>query len=96
MTQVYDDCISKGFSCAATYSGLCKDRVKRDLALITSRHDSSLVISKGGEYSLSTAKAFLFHHGLALPQNARGAEIAEEIKGAAAQKLGLDSQDIAF
>lgn len=82
-------CVPKGFVAAGTYSGLCRSRVKLDLAMIASRTDCSIVTLKGEEETISTGRAVLYHNGLALPQGQRGQEIKAQAAKAAEKHLGI-------
>lgn len=97
MKQVYDDiCVPQGFSAAGTYSGLCKDRVKLDLAMIVSRRDCSIVTVGKDTVSCTIGKALVLHNGTALPEGQRGKEIQQEVCQAVSKHLGIPSYDVAL
>lgn len=97
MKQEYDDiCVPQGFSAAGTYSGLCKNRVKLDLAMIVSRTDCSIVTAHEGTMTCTIGKTLVLHNGTALSQGKRGKEIHKEICQAVSQQLGIPSYDIAL
>ncbi|MCH4188215.1 MAG: arginine biosynthesis protein ArgJ [Megasphaera sp.] len=97
MKQEYDDiCVPQGFSAAGTYSGLCKNRVKLDLAMIVSRTDCSIVTAREGMITCTIGKTLVLHNGTALPQGKRGKEIRQEICQAVSKQLGMPSYDVAL
>ena len=97
MKQVQDTaCVPQGFLAAGTYSGLCDKRVKLDLAALVSRTDCSIVISDKMECRQYTGKVFFLHNGTALPANARGQEIQEEVCQDIASHMHLPAADIIF
>ncbi|MCH4178856.1 MAG: arginine biosynthesis protein ArgJ [Megasphaera sp.] len=95
MKQEYDDiCIPKGFSAAGTYSGLCKKRVKLDLAMIVSQNDCSIVTACEGTTTCTIGKTLVLHNGTALPEGERGKEVQKEVCRAVSKRLGIPSYDI--
>lgn len=89
-------CLPGGFAVAGTYCGVCRSRIKMDLALLTSRTDCAIVMTKPGYEQSYTGKAVLVHHGVALPDGERGLEITNEICQAAAYHLGLEEKSVQF
>ena len=97
MKQVHDTaCVPQGFLAAGTYSGLCDSRIKLDLAALISRTDCSIVISEKTGCRQYTGKALLLHNGTALPDNARGREIQQEVCQDMAEHVQLPAEDIVF
>lgn len=91
-----DMSLPKGFAAGGTYCGVCRSRVKLDLALVTSTTDCAIVMDTPKGQSAYTAKAVLLHHGVALPDGQRGSEIKTEICDAAAYHLQCDPTDVQF
>ena len=89
-------CAPQGFAAAGTYSGICDQRVKLDLAMIVSRSDCSIAMAHDGNIQQYTGRAILLHNGLALPAGQRGTEIAEEAKAAVAQQIAVPKETISF
>ncbi len=97
MKQVQDTaCVPQGFLAAGTYSGLCDKRVKLDLAALVSRTDCSIVISDKTGCQQYTGKAFFLHNGTALPANARGQEIRQEVCQDIAAHMHLPAEEVVF
>lgn len=88
--------LPKGFAAGGTYCGVCRSRVKLDLALLTSTTDCVIVMDTPHETTGYTGKAVLLHHGVALPDGARGREITTEICDAAAYYLQCHAGDVQF
>lgn len=97
MKQVHEDiCVPKGFAAAGTYSGVCRNRVKVDLAMIVSTKAGTIVTSTPSGVTTAVGSAVLFHNGAALPKGARASEIKQEICAAAATKLHCPCGDVQF
>jgi glutamate N-acetyltransferase/amino-acid N-acetyltransferase len=89
-------CMPKGFSAAGTYSGICNDRVRLDLAMIMSRIDCSIVtVQADGTGTSGMARTLLYHNGLAMPQGKRGQEITEEVAQAVGGQMKLAADHVA-
>lgn len=88
--------IPEGFAVSGTYCGVCRSRVKLDLALLVSRTDCTIVTSLPGHTQSYTGSAVLLHQGVALPDGKRGQEIAAEISEAASYHLQTDASCIHF
>ena len=89
-------CAPQGFAAAGTYSGICDQRVKLDLAMIVSRTDCSIVTAGAYGIKQDTGRAVLFHNGLALPAGQRGLEIAAEAKTAVSQHMDIPAEGVSF
>lgn len=97
MKQVHEDiCVPKGFAAAGTYSGVCRNRVKVDLAMIVSTKAGTIVTATPTGVTSAVGSALLFHNGSALPQGARASEIKHEICAAAATQLHCPCGDVQF
>ncbi len=88
--------LPSGFAAGGTYCGVCRSRVKLDLALLTSTTDCAIVMDTPQQRTAQHGKAVLLHHGVALPEGVRGAEITTEICDAAAYHLQCQRTDVQF
>lgn len=97
MKQVHEDiCVPQGFAAAGTYSGVYAKRVKVDLAMIVSPRPATIVTVDAAGMKASTGSVLVVHHGAALPEGTRAAEITDEIRSAAATQLRRAVTDVQF
>ena len=100
-------CAAKGFKANGVHCGIRHNRTKRDLALIFSEVPAStagvyttnlvkgapLVVTKK-HIENGIASAIICNSGNANTCNANGIEIAEQMSGLVAEKLGIDASDV--
>ena len=100
-------CAAKGFQASGIHCGIRANRVKKDLALISSSVPASAAavyttnLVKGAPLTVTKqhladgiAQAVICNSGNANTCNANGIEIAERMSALAAQALGIKAQDV--
>ena len=100
-------CAAKGFLANGVHCGIRKNKTKRDLALIYSEKNAAAAavyttnLVKGAPLTVTknhisdgTAQAVICNSGNANTCNANGIEIAEQMSALAAEKLGIDKNDV--